>query len=83
MSTKTIALDTRVYHRLADFKREGESFSKLIDRLLTEREAAHTGGDILQRLAAFTPLPTKDSEVFLEVVAENRASESWEERDLR
>lgn len=44
---------------------------------------AHTGRDILRGVEAFTPLSKADSEVFLEVVAENRASEDWEERDLR
>lgn len=83
MSTKTIAVDTRVYERLAAVKRRDESFSKAIDRLLAELEAAHTGSDILRALAAVAPLSQEDSEVFLEVVAENRASERWNERDLR
>lgn len=83
MSTKTIAVDTRVYERLAGAKREGESFSKVIDRLLSEVGAAHTGGDILRRVEALPALSEEDSEVFLGVVAENRASEEWEERDLR
>jgi len=83
MSTKTIAVDTRVYERLAGAKREGESFSKVIDRLLTEMGDAHTGRDILRGVEAFPPLSTEDAEVFLGVVAENRASEEWEESDLR
>lgn len=77
MSTKTIALDSRVYDRLAAAKSEGESFSKAIDRLLTEIGAAHTGSDILRGLATLAPLSDSDSEVFMEVVAENRASEEW------
>jgi len=83
MSTKTIAVDTRVYERLAGAKKEGESFSKVIDRLLTEMAEAHTGRDILRGAEAFPPLSKEDAEVFLGVVAENRASEDWEERDLR
>ena len=83
MSTKTIAVDTRVYDRLAAAKRDGESFSKAIDRLLTEVAAAHTGSDILSGLATIAPLSPADAEVFLQVVAENRASEDWGERDLR
>lgn len=47
MSTKTIAVDSRVYERLAAARREGESFSKAIDRLLQEAAAFHTGGAIL------------------------------------
>lgn len=83
MSTKTIAVDTRVYERLAGAKREGESFSKVIDRLLTEVGEAHTGRDILRGVETLPPLSQEDSDVFLGVVAENRASEDWRERDLR
>lgn len=83
MSTKTIAVDSRVYDRLAAAKREGESFSKVIDRLLSEVRAAHTGRDILQGLGSVAPLTQEDSETFLEVIAGNRASERWDERDLR
>jgi predicted CopG family antitoxin len=82
MSTKTIALDSLVYDRLAASKKDGESFSRLIDRLLREVGAAHTGSDILRGLATVAPLSEKDSEVFLGVVAENRASEGWDRRDL-
>ena len=83
MSTKTIAVDSRVYERLASVKRRGESFSKAIDRLLAEVGAAHTGSDILRGLAAVAPLSQDDAEAFLGVVAENRASERWDRRDLR
>lgn len=83
MSTKTIAVDKRVYDRLATAKREGESFSKVIDRLLTEIGAAHTGQDILEGLENVAPLSPEDSEAFLEVVAENRLNEAWTEHDLR
>jgi predicted CopG family antitoxin len=83
MSTKTIAIDSQVYARLAAQKREGESFSRLLDRLLTEAAAAHTGSDILRGLAAVAPLSPEDSRTFLTVVAENRKSERWEKRDLR
>ncbi len=83
MSTKTIAVDARVYERLAAVKKEGESFSRAIARLLAEIGSAHTGGDILRRLATVDPLSEADSRVFLEIVAEDRASETWNERDLR
>lgn len=83
MSTKTIAVDSRVYDRLAQAKREGESFSKAIDRLLREVGAAHSGGHILKALAEVPPLPERDAEAILAVVEENRATEVWEEHDLR
>lgn len=83
MSTKTIAVETRVYDRLAAVKKEGESFSKAIDRLLTELGTAHTGSDILRGLATVAPLSQADFEAFLDVVAENRESEEWTAGDLR
>jgi predicted CopG family antitoxin len=83
MSTKTIAVDSRVYERLAWAKREGESFSKAIDRLLQEVGTAHTGRDLLRALADVVPLPAEDAEAMLAVVEENRASEAWAAHDLR
>jgi predicted CopG family antitoxin len=83
MSIKTVALDSRVYDRLAAEKREGESFSKLIDRLLTEVGAAHTGGDILRGLEAMPVLSEADADTMLKVIAEDRDDEEWVEHDLR
>lgn len=83
MSTKTIAVDSSVYERLAGEKREGESFSRAIDRLLEEVGAAHTGRDILRSLEDIPALDDQDSEVMLAVIRENRESEMWVEHDLR
>jgi len=83
MSTKTIAVDTRVYEKLSGVKREGESFSKAIDRLIDRVGAAHTGRDILRNLSAIPTLSYDDAEVMLAVVAENRDNESWDDDDLR
>ena len=83
MSTKTIAVDAGVYKKLAGVKREGESFSKAIDRLIDQVGAAHTGRDILRGLARVEPLSYGDAEVMLSVVAENREDETWDDHDLR
>lgn len=83
MSTKTIAVESRVYERLARAKREGESFSKAIDRLLREVGTAHTGRQILRAIEQLPPLAAADAAVMLGVVEENRASEAWERHDLR
>ncbi len=74
MSTKTIAIDAQVYARLTAVRRQGESFSKAIDRLLTEIAPAHTGGDILRGLTSLPSLSAADSKAFLDVVAENRST---------
>jgi predicted CopG family antitoxin len=79
MSIKTIAVDHQVYERLASAKRSGESFSKVIDRLLTQVGEAHTGGDILRRVQEVEPLPAEDVEVFLGVIAESREGETWDQ----
>ena len=83
MSTKTIAVDSRIYEKLAGAKRSGESFSKTIDRLLDEVGAAHSGRDILRGLESLDTLSQRDAAAMLQVVNENRSDESWEEHDLR
>jgi predicted CopG family antitoxin len=83
MSTKTIAVHSRVYAKLAGVKREGESFSKAIDRLIDEVGVAHTGCDILRGIAEIPPLGDEDAEAMLAVVAENRENELWPQHDLR
>ena len=83
MSTKTIAVDTGVYEKLSGVKREGESFSRAIDRLIDQVGAAHTGRDILQGLSDVKQLSCDDAEVMLSVVAENRENETWDDHDLR
>ena len=79
MSTKTIALESSIYGRLAALKRDGESFSKVIDRLLSEVADAHTGHDILRGLGDFSRLTESDADRFLAIVTENRDSERWEQ----
>ena len=83
MSTKTIAVASQVYERLAQAKREGESFSRAIDRMLQEVGAAHTGHDVLRGLDGIVPLPEADAAVMMGIVEENRDGEAWERHDLR
>ena len=83
MSTKTIAVNSSVYDRLAGEKREGESFSSATDRLLEEVGAAHTGRDVLRGLEEGPALDDQDAEVMLAVIRENLESEVREEHNLR
>ena len=83
MSTKTIALESSVYERLAREKRESESFTRLIARLLTNASQAHTGGNIASSLTRMQPLYKDEAEQMLAVVDENRTSEKWTAHDLR
>lgn len=81
MSTRTIAVDAEVYERLAAVKRRGESFSKVIDRLLDDLAEAHTGLDILSRMREMPALSADDAERMLAVVRESRKDETWAEHD--
>lgn len=80
MAIKTIAVDAGVYDRLAANKRSGESFSKAIDRLLTDASEANSGADILRRIEGFSPLPDEEADVYMAVIEENRTGEAWPER---
>lgn len=51
--------------------------------MLSTVESAHTGKDILRELESFPTLSPEDADVFLSVVAENRAQEAWDVRELR
>jgi predicted CopG family antitoxin len=83
MSTKTIAVETSVYDRLAREKRESESFTRVISRLLFLAAEAHTGASIAEAVKKSGRLPAREAGRMLAVVRENRAQEAWERRDLR
>jgi predicted CopG family antitoxin len=82
MSTKNIALNTRVYELLARYKADSESFSKTVERLLSQAKSQHTGGDVLRHLDV-PPLTQEEAEAMLNVIEENRGAESWQRHDLR
>jgi len=82
MSIKNIALDSKVYRRLSAFKRESESFSKAVARMLDTAQNAHTGQDILAGLSRLPGLSEEDAETMLRVPAEARREEAWEPLDL-
>ena len=82
MSTKTIAVDSRVYARLAAAKLESESFSKAIDRILGQAGSKGTGEEILRGLGDLSELSYDDGEQILKRVAESREEEGWEKHDL-
>lgn len=83
MSVKTIAVQTEVYGRLMTVKRDGESFSKLIDRLIHDASFSASGEAILDHLDTVPSLADDEAQAFLQVVEENRLQERWRSRDLR
>jgi predicted CopG family antitoxin len=73
MSTKTIALDITVYRKLLGLKRESESFSKLLDRLVEEVTSTGTGADVLRRLGHAPPaLSAREAATMQRVVKAHR-----------
>ena len=54
MNRKTIAVDSIVYEKLVRLKRKGESFSRVINRLIDRHLRSYTGADIL---AGFSEAP--------------------------
>ena len=82
MSTKTIALDSGVYDRLASLKGRSESFSKVINRLIDRVVTAHTAADVLAHLDALPPLSDADADTMTHLVRENRDAENWPSHDL-
>ena len=83
MSIKTIAVDSRVYERLARLKQESESFSRLINRLLDQVTTANTGAQILANLeSAPHPLSDAEARAMAQIIDVNRSGEAWESHDL-
>lgn len=79
MSTKTIALENTVYEKLARRKRDGESFTKTIDRLVEEQQGSGTCADAVREAAAlWGGKPTKaEAEALENVVRSNRKQTDW------
>ncbi len=80
MSIKTIAVGTDVYEKLADRKRPGESFTKVIDRLLQNTTTA-TCADAVREAAeiwgASTGTPA-EAEKMEKIIRENRRQARWD-----
>ncbi len=82
MSTKTIALETGTYERLARLKGQSQSFSSIIACLVDRALTAHTVTDVLAQLDGQAPLSQADANTMARVVRENRANETWPSHDL-
>jgi predicted CopG family antitoxin len=83
MSVKNVALDTRVYDKLAGLRKDSESFTKAIERLINQRQSAHTGKELLAWLAEFDELNEKEAKSILKIVNKARTEEKWPRHDLR
>lgn len=78
MSTRTIAVELRVYQKLSRIKGEGESFSRVIERLVDRHLVTNTGLDVIAALAdAPSPLTDSEADAMLGVVDGARRSGVW------
>ena len=81
MATKTIAVDAAIYRKLADRKRESESFTKLLDRL-TDADTGHgTCADAVREAAKIWGKigpNTDEADEFEAVVKGNRKTTKWQ-----
>ena len=86
MSTKTIAVESAAYQKLAAQKREGESFTKTIERLLQGHLAVQgtCGAAVEQAVRIWGGKGSAAEADWMErVVEEGRKSTSWEREPLR
>ena len=83
MSTKTIAVEDQVYRKLAGQKREGESFTKAIDRLVESRRGSRTCADaVAQAAEIWRKKPSAAEAKAMEaVVRANRKRVNWSVRE--
>lgn len=84
MSTKTIALETRVYEKLARSKHDGESFTKTIDRLMEADAGRGTCADAVREASAIWKQAPGPSEVEAveQVIKGNRETAGWDVETL-
>ncbi len=85
MSTKTIALESSVYDRLSLSKRPSESFTKAIERLLTESRATTCGQALVDAAEIWGDASPTESEarVMDRVLAKRRKKVDWKVEEPR
>ncbi len=80
MSTKTITVGTDVYEKLANRKRPGESFTKVIDRL-PENTTTATCADAVREAAEIwgtSAGPPAEAAKMEKIVRHNRRHTRWD-----
>lgn len=84
MSTKTIALESSVYERLAREKRGSESFTKTIQRLLDESKGGTCAAAVAESAAIWGTMNTAaESDQFERYIKQARKNTDWDvERPL-
>jgi hypothetical protein len=80
MSTKTIAVETSVYEKLARQKRASESFTKTINRLLETSTVTGTCADAVASAARIWRTAGNDDDAALmeQLIRDGRSQTNWE-----
>ncbi len=81
MSIKTIAVGTDVYTKLAHRKQSGESFTKLIDRLLDVATSSGTCADAVRDAAQIwgtAGAQSLDADKMESIIRDNRRNARWD-----
>lgn len=80
MSIKTIAVGTEVYEKLSHRKKSGESFTKLIDRLLDHTASSGTCSDAVREAAQIwgtSSVRASEADKMESVIRDNRRNTRW------
>lgn len=80
MSTKTIAVEISVYEKLRRQKRDSESFTKTIDRLIENSDQALTCERAVSEAATVwgEPLDADEQKIFHDAVESGRKRNGWD-----
>ena len=78
MSTKTIAVESSVYERLAREKRSSESFTKTINRLIHTANSGTCASAVADAASVWQAIGNdSDAERMEQILHRNRASTDW------
>lgn len=84
MSTKTIAVESSVYERLAREKRSSESFTKTINRLIHTANSGTCASAVADAASVWQAIGNdRDAERMEQILHQNRASTDWREESPR
>lgn len=79
MSTKTIAVESSVYERLAREKRSSESFTKTIDRLIRQANNGTCAAAVADAEAVWQAIGNDtDADKMEQLLNVNRSTTNWE-----
>jgi predicted CopG family antitoxin len=79
MATKTIALEVSVYDKLLGRKRNSESFTKIIDRLISESAGSRTCAEAVAMAAKiWSDGSEKEAQAMEDVIRKGRKNTRWE-----